>query len=44
MTVKADRFTIEHHSLNAKDQIKMSKGNLQVFRSQDFEGLAHEED
>ena len=42
MTVKADRFTIEHHSLNAKDQIKMSKGNLQVFRSQDFEGLGQE--
>ena len=42
MTVKADRFTIEHHSLNAKDQIKPSKGNLQVFSSQDFEGLGQE--
>ncbi len=40
--VKADRFTIEHHTLNAKDQIKPSKGNLQVFRSQDFEGLGEE--
>ena len=42
MTVKSDRFTIEHHSLNDKDQIKLSKGNLQVFRSQDFEGLGEE--
>ena len=40
--VEADRFTIEHHSLNDKDQIKLSKGNLQVFRSQDFEGLGEE--
>ena len=40
--VKADRFTIEHHSLNAKDQIKPSKGNLQVLRSQDFEDLDKE--
>ena len=24
------------------DQIKLSKGNLQVFRSQDFEGLGEE--
>ena len=42
MLIKADRFTIEHHSLNDKDQIKLSKGNLQVFRSQDFEGLDRE--
>ena len=42
IVVKADRFTIEHHSLNTKDQIKPSKGNLQVFRSQDFEGLDQE--
>tara|TARA_R100001480_G_C4597929_1_gene162644 strand:- start:95 stop:364 length:270 start_codon:yes stop_codon:yes gene_type:complete len=42
MTVKSDRFTIEHHSLNDKDQIKLSKGNLQVFQSQDFEGLGEE--
>jgi hypothetical protein len=40
--VKADRFTIEHHTLNAKDQIKPSNHNLQVFRSQDFEGLGQE--
>ncbi len=41
--VKADRFTIEHHTLNAKDQIKPSSHNLQVFQSQEFEGLGDEE-
>ncbi len=35
--IKADRFTIEHHSLNDEDQIKLSKGNIQILRSQDFE-------
>ena len=40
--VKADRFTIEHHTLDLEDQIKVSKGNLQVFRSQDFEDLDKE--
>ena len=39
LTIKSDRFTIEHHSLNDKDQIKLSNGNLQVFHSQDFENL-----
>jgi hypothetical protein len=41
-TIKADRFTIEHHTLDLEDQIKVSKGNLQVFRSQDFEDLDKE--
>ena len=41
--VKADRFTIEHHTLNQKDQIKPSKHNLQVFHSSEFEGLGTEE-
>ena len=33
----SDRFVIDHHCLNTKDQIKPSKNSLQKFESRDFE-------
>tara|TARA_R100000687_G_scaffold50305_1_gene40060 strand:+ start:143 stop:445 length:303 start_codon:yes stop_codon:yes gene_type:complete len=41
-TFTADRFVIEHHTLNLNDQIKPSKHNLQKLDSQDFEDLGSE--
>lgn len=35
--IKADRFVIEHHTLEQKDQIKETKHNCQTFYSRDFD-------
>ena len=35
--IKSNTFVVDHHCLNAKDQIKISKHNLQRLDSRDFE-------